>query len=74
MARIVGGMELQLGLADDLISRIVALSSRQSGLSGVYSELLDIEGCEIYTLEQPELSGKSYGAAVMMYESSTLIG
>ncbi|WP_245498049.1 CASTOR/POLLUX-related putative ion channel [Rhizobium ruizarguesonis] len=74
VARIVGGKELQLVLADDLISRIVAHSSRQSGLSGVYSELLDFEGCEIYTLEQPELSGKSFGAAVMMYESSTLIG
>jgi len=74
VARIVGGKELQLVLADDLISRIVAHSSRQSGLSGVYSELLDFEGCEIYTLEQPELSGKSFGAAVMMYETSTLIG
>lgn len=74
VARIVGGKELQLVLADDLISRIVAHSSRQSGLSGVYSELLDFEGCEIYTVEQPELSGKSFGAAVMMYETSTLIG
>ncbi|ARM89068.1 hypothetical protein RHEC894_CH02783 [Rhizobium sp. CIAT894] len=74
VARIVGGKELQLVLADDLISRIVAHSSRQSGLSGVYSELLDFDGCEIYTLEQPELTGKSFGAAVMMYETSTLIG
>jgi voltage-gated potassium channel Kch len=74
VARIVGGKELQLVLADDLISRIVAHSSRQAGLSGVYSELLDFDGCEIYTVEQPELSGKSFGAGVLMYESSTLIG
>lgn len=74
VAEIVGGKELQLVLADDLISRIVAHSSRQAGLSGVYSELLDFDGCEIYTIDQPELAGKSFGAAVMMYETSTLIG
>jgi len=74
VARIVGGSELQLILADDLISRIVVHSSRQSGLSAVYSELLDFDGCEIYTLEQPDITGKSFAAAVMAYETSTLIG
>lgn len=74
VARIVGGSELQLILADDLISRIVVHSSRQSGLSAVYSELLDFDGCEIYTLEQPGITGKSFAAAVMAYETSTLIG
>ncbi|MHB0951866.1 MAG: CASTOR/POLLUX-related putative ion channel [Allorhizobium sp.] len=74
VARIVGGREMQLVLADDLISRIVVHSSRQSGLSAVYSELLDFDGCEIYTLEQPDLLGKPFGAAVMAYENSTLIG
>ncbi|MGX5668480.1 CASTOR/POLLUX-related putative ion channel [Rhizobium daejeonense] len=74
VARIVGGHELQLVLADDLISRIVVHTSRQSGLSAVYSELLDFDGCEIYTLEQPELTGKPFGAAVMSYENCSLIG
>lgn len=74
VARIVGGNELQLILADDLISRIVVHSSRQSGLSAVYSELLDFDGCEIYTVEQPEMAGKTFGASVMAYESCTLIG
>ena len=74
VARIVGGSEMQLILADDLISRIVVHTSRQSGLSAVYSELLDFDGCEIYTLEQPELTGKPFGTAVMSYQASTLIG
>ena len=43
-------------------------------LRAVYSELLDFEGCEIYTMEQPELTGNSFADAVMAYESSTLIG
>jgi voltage-gated potassium channel Kch len=74
VARVVGGQELQLVLADDLISRIVVHSSRQAGLSGVYSELLDFDGCEIYTAEQPELVGKSFDEAVMAYEKCSLIG
>lgn len=74
VARVVGGKEVQLVLADDLISRIVVHSSRQSGLSAVYSELLDFDGCEIYTLDQPELVGKSFGEAMLAYDSCTLIG
>ncbi|MES0061817.1 hypothetical protein [Mesorhizobium sp. M0041] len=74
VARVVGGAEVQLVLADQLISRIVVHSSRQSGLSGVYSELLDFDGCEIYTTEQPDLTGKTFGEAVMAYEHCTLIG
>ncbi|MHB1102279.1 MAG: CASTOR/POLLUX-related putative ion channel [Devosia sp.] len=74
LARTVGGSEVQLVLADDLIARIVVHSSRQSGLSAVYSELLDFEGSEIYTLDQPELAGNSFGDALMAFESSTLIG
>ena len=74
VARIVGGDEAQLVLADDLISRIVVQSSRQIGLSGVYSELLDFDGCEIYTTEQEELVGLTYGEAIMAYSDCALIG
>ncbi|MBO3760745.1 hypothetical protein [Ciceribacter sp. L1K22] len=74
VAGIVGGGELQLVLADDLISRIVVHTSRQSGLSAVYSELLDFDGCEIYTLEVPALTGKSFAASVMAFENCALIG
>lgn len=74
VARIVGGDELQLVLADDLISRLVVQSSRQLGLSAVYSELLDFDGCEIYTTEIDELVGMTYGDAIMSFEDSSLIG
>ncbi|MBB4064948.1 CASTOR/POLLUX-related putative ion channel [Gellertiella hungarica] len=70
----VGGDEVQLVLADDLIARIMVQSCRQSGLSAVYSELLDFDGCEIYTVEQKELVGRPFGSALMAYEASTLIG
>jgi ion channel POLLUX/CASTOR len=74
LAAIVGGDEAQLVLADDLISRIVVHSSRQPGLSAVYTELLDFDGSEIYTMEEPKLVGKSVAEAVMSYETSALIG
>ncbi|KQS56493.1 hypothetical protein ASG17_03270 [Brevundimonas sp. Leaf363] len=74
VARIVGGDEVQLVLADDLISRIVVQSSRQAGLSAVYSELLDFDGCEIYTTELEGLAGTTYGEALTAYEDSALIG
>jgi voltage-gated potassium channel Kch len=74
LAEIVGGGEAQLVLADDLISRIVVHSSRQPGLSAVYTELLDFDGSEIYTTAEPKLEGKSLAEAAMSYETSTIIG
>ena len=74
LARIVGGDEVQLVLADELIARIVVNSSRQSGLSAVFSELLDFDGSEIYTMAQPGIEGSSFGDALVAYNDSTLIG
>jgi len=74
LARVVGGDEVQLVLADELIARIVVHSSRQSGLSAVYSELLDFDGCEIYTAEQKAIEGSTFGDALMAYDGCALIG
>ena len=74
IARVVGGKEVQLVRADDLIARIMVQSTRQPGLSAVFTELLDFDGCEIYATEQPELTGKTFGEAVMAYDGCSLIG
>src|SRR5690606_35666850 len=74
IARVVGGSEVQLVLADDLIARIVVQSTRQPGLSAVFTELLDFDGCEIYAVPQPGLTGKTFGEAILAYESCALIG
>jgi voltage-gated potassium channel Kch len=74
IARVVGGREVQLVLADELIARIMVHSTRQPGLSAVYSELLDFDGSEIYTQREPALDGSSFGDAMMAYDTSTLIG
>ncbi|MET0362829.1 MAG: hypothetical protein ABW048_13865, partial [Sphingobium sp.] len=74
IARVVGGAEVQLVLADDLIARIMVQSTRQPGLSGVFTELLDFDGCEIYTVDEPELAGLRFGDALLRYDEGTLIG
>jgi voltage-gated potassium channel Kch len=74
VARMVGGDELQLVLGGDLISRITVQTCLQSGLSLVYTELLDFGGDEIYFQEEPGLVGKSYGEALLAYEDSALMG
>jgi voltage-gated potassium channel Kch len=73
--RIAGQRDiLQPVLVNDLIARVVAQTSRQSGLSIVYTELLNFGGDEIYFKQEPTLSGKTYGEALHAYETSALMG
>ena len=61
-------------LTGDLIARVTAQTSRQSGLSVVYTELLDFGGDEIYFSDPPGLEGKTYGETLSAFEDSTVIG
>src|SRR4029077_15129865 len=74
VARMVGRDEAELILVGDLIARIIAQTCRQSGLSVVYTELLDFEGDEIYFKAEPSLAGKTFGEALFVYENSTVMG
>jgi voltage-gated potassium channel Kch len=73
-AELVGNDETVFVLSSDLISRITAQTCRQSGLSVVYSELLQFEGDELYFQEEPKLFGKTYKEALFAYETSSVIG
>lgn len=73
-ARLAGGEEAELVLAGDLIARIVAQTCRQSGLSAVYTELLDFAGDEVYFQEEPALVGRTFGEALLAYEDSAVLG
>lgn len=62
-------------LTTDLIARVVAQTSRQSGLSVVYTELLNFGGDEIYFTDVPvSLVGKTYGDSLFVYEDSGVMG
>lgn len=73
-ANLVGRDEAHWVLGTDLIGRITVQSCRQSGLSVVYSELLDFDGDEIYFTEQPSLYGRSYFETQLAFADSTVIG
>lgn len=74
VAKLVGREEVELVLASDLIARVIAQTCRQSGLSVVYTELLDFGGDEIYFTSSPQLTGKTYGECLFAYEDSAVMG
>lgn len=74
VARLAGGYDVQLVLSGDLIARIAAQTCRQSGLSVVYTELLDFGGDEIYFHHEPQLAGKTFGEALLAYADSAVLG
>jgi len=66
--------EVQAVQTGDLIARVVAQTSRQSGLSVVYTELMNFGGDEIYFKHEPSLAGKTFGEALLAFEDSCLMG
>jgi len=74
VARMVGRDELRLVAVDDLIARITAQTCRQSGLSVVYTDLLDFGGDEIYFAGETRLAGITFGEALTAYEHCSVIG
>jgi voltage-gated potassium channel Kch len=73
-AALVGGRETIYIQGEDLIARVTAQTCRQSGLSVVYTELLDFDGAEIYFKEEPGLVGGRYREVIAAYEDSTVMG
>jgi Trk K+ transport system NAD-binding subunit len=73
-ARIAGGPTAQIVDTNDVTSRLIVQSSRQSGVSVVCMDLLDFDGDEIYMRADEPLVGMRYGDALHAYESGVLIG
>ena len=74
IARMVAGDNAALLVAAPLVSRLLVQTGRQSGLSIVYTELLDFGGCEIYVTKEPQLAGKTFREAAFAFGTSTLLG
>ena len=74
VAKMVAKEEAEILFTDDIIAKMIVQTSRQSGLSIVYTELFDFDGVEIYFNEDKKLVGKTYGEILSMYESSSVIG
>jgi len=74
VAKMVGKEEVELILSDEFISRIMVQTSRQSGLSVVYTDLLDFDGDEIYFQDEPKIVGKTFREVLFLYNESSIIG
>jgi ion channel POLLUX/CASTOR len=74
VAKMIGGDEVEIILPSELISRITVQTSRQTGLSVVYKELLDFGGDEIYFKNEPGLVGRTYAEALSLYGDTSMIG
>jgi voltage-gated potassium channel Kch len=74
VAKVVGKTEVEWIQIGDFVAKVIAQSCRQSGLSVVYTELLDFGGDEIYFKNEPGLAGKTFQQALNMFAKSTVIG
>ncbi len=73
-ARVAGGDEVEWVLVGDFVARVIAQTCRQSGLSVVYTELMDFGGDEIYFTQQPSLVGRRFGETLNAFETNTVMG
>jgi ion channel POLLUX/CASTOR len=74
VTHVVGKDEVEWVLVGDLVARIIAQTCRQSGLSVVYTELLDFGGDEIYFQAIPALKGCTFEEALSSFETNALLG
>jgi len=74
VAKMVGKDEVEIVQTGGIIARIIAQTCRQSGLSVVYTELMDFGGDEIYTPELPALTGRKYGEVLNLFKKNTVMG
>ncbi len=72
--KIAGGDYIEPILIKDSIARIIAQTCRQPGLSNVLVELFDYSGNELYFETFPQLSGKTFGEVLNLFEQATLFG
>jgi len=69
-----GDKNVHIVKSDQLMSRVIVQSSRQAGLSHVYSELLSFERNELYARRVPGTAGRAFGDMVAAFEGAIAIG
>lgn len=73
-AQIISNGNAELVLVGDSISRIIAQTCRQPGLSNVLIELFDYDGDELYFETASEIEGKTFGDALNYYVKAVAFG
>ena len=73
-ARIAGEGRAEIIYAKDTISRIIAHTCRQHGLSQVIAEILNFSGNEMYLERVPEMVGKTFHEAQLSFVNAVPVG
>ncbi|THB63345.1 MAG: potassium transporter TrkA [Desulfovibrio sp.] len=73
-AKVAGGGRAVFLTATEIIARITAQTSRQSGLSVVATDVLDFSGDEIYFHRDDALTGMLYRQAIQAFDESAALG
>lgn len=74
IAKIIGKEEVTVVVSNDIISKITVQTSRQSGLSLIYNDLIDYTGVEIYILPVKNIAGHTFKEAMFAFEDVLAIG
>lgn len=73
-AEIAGEGRVVAVYTKEMISRIIANTCRQHGLSGVFAELMNFGGNELYFETVPELTGKTVMEAMLSFSNAVVVG
>lgn len=74
VAAIAGEGRAEILYFNDSLSRIIAHTCRQPGLSEVFLELFDFDGDEIYCEQIDGVYGKSFSELITSFDKSSIIG
>lgn len=73
-AKIAGEGKAEIIFFEDMITRVIANTCRQPGLSSVLTDMFDFGGSEFYFEEFPELTGKKFGDVLNLFDLSIAVG
>ena len=73
-AKIAGEGKAEVIFFKDMITRVIANTCRQPGLSTVLTEMFGFDGDEFYFEYFPELVGRQFGDVLNLFEKSIVVG
>ncbi|MEV7674036.1 NAD-binding lipoprotein [Streptomyces sp. NPDC088752] len=73
-ARLAAGPRGHVLCVDHIVARLLVQTALQPGLSLLYQELLDFEGDEFYTAAAGNLTGRTFGEALLSFTTSSVVG
>jgi voltage-gated potassium channel Kch len=74
IATVAGKQEVEWINTSDIVSRVIAQTSLQPGLSAVYDNLFNFEGQEIYFQPVTDLNCMDFGEALLACQNVALLG